>query len=80
MSTAVKYPHPWVMDDVGPGEFAIVDANGVQLFNISIDYDCAEQENGGGILSQEWMAALDGDGLMPLFDQLERLFKKGPKG
>ena len=33
-----KYPWPWTMTGIGPGEWAIHDANGKQLLNVSADH------------------------------------------
>lgn len=75
MSAVEKYPWPWTMEEVGPAEFAIIDANGVQLFNISADQDYEEQENGGDIFSREF---LGDERATPFLLQFERLLK-GPK-
>jgi hypothetical protein len=71
-----KYPHPWKIEPVGPAEWAVVDANDVQLFNLRADLDYEEQEH-QDVFSQETLG--EADGPTPLLDQLDELFKKGPK-
>jgi len=43
---AEKYPYPWTIVGVGPGEWAVLDANGDQLFNLSHDWESAEDAFG----------------------------------
>jgi hypothetical protein len=78
-----KHPHPWTMVPVGPMEWAVNDANGVQLFNLSEDeeqFDGEEVDDSGHFINvfSEEMATVDEGAETPFLDQLAELFERGP--